>query len=109
MKRHPLVQDLEPEALDPDQVVSGDPQVSSITLYRDETGEAGLWQITPGEVTDVEVEESFLVIHGRAIIEYSDGRTFTVGPGDTHRFTGGEQTNWKVESTLLKAWWAKAD
>lgn len=107
MKRHPVIDQLEPEELDPAQIVLGDPEVSSITLYRDESCEAGLWQITPGEVTDVEAEESFLVIEGRAVIEYSDGRAFTVGPGDTHSFQGGEETTWKVERKLLKAWWIK--
>lgn len=108
MKRHEVLDQLEPEQLEPDQVILGQPQVSSLVLYRGEGGEAGLWQITPGVVTDVEAEESFLVIEGRAIIEYADGRAFTVGPGDTHHFEGGEEATWKVEKTLLKAWWIKA-
>jgi len=103
--KHPVIDQLEPEELDPSQIILGDPKVSSLTLYEEGGVESGLWRITPGEVTDVEVEESFLVIEGRATIEYSDGRAFTVGPGDTHHFKGGEETTWKVEETLLKAFW----
>jgi uncharacterized cupin superfamily protein len=105
---HQILEQLEPEELDPAQIVLGNPEVSSLTLWEKDGCEAGLWQITPGEATDVEVEESFLVIEGRATIEYADGRAFTVGPGDTHHFEGGEQTTWKVDETLLKAYWIKS-
>jgi uncharacterized cupin superfamily protein len=104
---HEILDQLEPEELDPAQVVLGNPEVSSLTLYEQDGVEAGLWQITPGEVTDVEATETFMVIKGRAVIEYADGRAFTVGPGDTHRFEGGEETTWKVEETLLKTFWIK--
>ena len=107
MTRHPLLDQLEPDPLDPAQIILGSPEVHSLTLYEKDGVEAGLWQITPGEVTDVEATESFMVIEGRAIIEYSDGRAFTVGPGDTHHFQGGEETVWKVEDTLLKTYWIK--
>ncbi|MBN8865951.1 MAG: DUF861 domain-containing protein [Solirubrobacterales bacterium] len=103
--KHPIIDQLEPEELDPSQIVLGNPETSSLTLLEENGQESGLWRITPGEVTDVEAKESFLVITGRAIIEYADGRAFTVGPGDTHHFEGGEETTWKVEETLLKAFW----
>jgi len=105
MTRHPVLDQLEPDPLDPEQVVLGNPEVSSLTLWEKDGAESGLWRITPGEASDVEVKESFLVIEGRATIEYADGRAFTVGPGDTHHFEGGEETVWKVEETLLKAFW----
>lgn len=104
---HEILDQLEPEELDPSQIIVGNPEVSSLTLYEQDGVEAGLWQITPGEVTDVEATETFMVIKGRAVIEYSDGRAFTVGPGDSHHFEGGEETTWKVEQTLLKAYWIK--
>jgi len=103
---HEILDQLEPEELDPDQIRLGSPEASELTLLETADGHtAGLWQLTTGEVTDTEVKESFLVLRGRAIIEYGDGRAFTVGPGDTHRFEGGEETTWKVEETLLKAYW----
>lgn len=104
---HPIIDQLEPEELDPSQIILGNPEVSSLTLLEKNGTESGLWRITPGEVTDTEVEESFLVLEGRATIEYKDGRAFTVGPGDTHHFKGGEETTWKVDETLLKAFWIR--
>ena len=104
---HPVTDQLEPEELDPAQIILGNPEVSSLTLLESDGTESGFWRITPGEVTDTEVEESFLVLEGRAIIEYSDGRAFTVGPGDTHHIKGGEETTSKVEETLLKAFWIR--
>lgn len=106
---HPVTDQLEPDALDPDQVVSGDPRTSALTLSEDAaTGEeTGFWRCTPGVFRDVELTETFLVITGRAVVEFETGETITVGPGDIHRFQGGEKTVWKVEETLLKVYWAR--
>ncbi len=105
---HAVTDQLEPEELHPDQILSGDPKTYLLVLAESEDGaESGLWRCTPGIVTDTEVEESFLVITGRATIEFEDGTSVKVGPGDTHRFSGGENTVWTVEETLLKAYWLK--
>jgi uncharacterized cupin superfamily protein len=100
---------LEPEPLDPQQVLFGNPATSSLTLAESKDGaESGLWRCTPGVVTDVEVEESFLVITGRGSIEFEDGSTVELYPGVTHRFEGGEKTKWTVKETVLKAFWIGA-
>jgi len=105
---HPVTEQLEPEELDPAQVVSGDPRTSELTLAESDDGQvSGLWRCTPGVVTDTEVEESFLVITGRAVLTYEDGREFVLEPGVTHRFDGGEKTTWDVRETLLKAYWIR--
>ena len=106
MKQHPVVNELTPEPLDPDQVIAGQPEVSELTLLETgESGTSGLWQLTPGTVTDVEVEESFLVLRGRGTLEFDDGRTVALAPGVIHQFAGGEETTWTIEETLLKAYW----
>ena len=103
---HPVTDQLEPEELDPSQIVSGTPETSELTLAESDDGQvSGLWSCTPGTVTDTEVEESFLVITGKATLTYDDGREFQLEPGVTHRFQGGEKTTWTVEETLLKAYW----
>ncbi len=107
---HPVTGQLEPDPLDPSQIVSGNPETSDLILAESEDGTevAGLWRCTPGVSTDTEVEESFLVITGKATIEFEDGSSIEVGPGDTHRFNGGEKTTWTVEETLLKAFWLQS-
>lgn len=103
---HPVTDQLEPEELDPSQIVSGNPETSALTLAESEDGQdAGLWRCTPGVVTDTEVHESFLVLTGKATLTYEDGREFKLEPGVTHTFEGGENTTWNVEETLLKAYW----
>ncbi len=107
---HPVTDQLEPDPLDPAQVVSGDPVTSVLTLSEDPAAgeETGFWRCTPGAFRDVEATETFLVITGRAVVEFDTGETITVGPGDIHRFRGGENTIWKVEETLLKAYWTRS-
>jgi hypothetical protein len=106
---HPVTEQLEPDPLDPEQVVRGNPETSSLTLAESEDGDetCGFWRCTPGTMTDTEVEESFLIITGEARVEFEDGRDLTFGPGDTHTFAGGEKTVWTVRETVLKAYWAR--
>lgn len=46
--------DLEPEPLDPAQIVSGNPEVTGKVVWESADGRQirGIWQITPGVVTD---------------------------------------------------------
>ena len=109
-KVHPVTDQLRPDPLDPDQIVDGDPETSDLALAESEDGTetCGFWRCTPGTFTDVEVQESFLVITGRATVEFEDGRRLDLKPGATHTFEGGEKTVWTVAETLLKTYWAKS-
>lgn len=108
MKSHPLLNQLEPEPLDPGQIVAGTPEVTELTLLETADGEtSGLWRITPGVVTDTEVEESFMVMTGKGHVSFEDGSRVELEPGVTHRFAGGEKTTWTIEETLLKAYWIR--
>ncbi|KOX24226.1 cupin domain-containing protein [Nocardiopsis sp. NRRL B-16309] len=98
--------DLEPEPLDPAQIVSGDPVVTGRVLWEsaDGTQLRGLWQITPGVVTDTEADELFVVVSGRATIEVEGGPVLEVGPGDACVLREGDRTTWTVHETLRKAY-----
>jgi len=103
---HPVLGELEPDPLDPAQIVAGEAATADLTLTESAAGEtAGLWSCTPGTFTDTEVEESFMVIAGRATIRHEDGTVHELRPGTVHRFEGGERTVWTVEEKLLKAYW----
>jgi uncharacterized cupin superfamily protein len=95
---------LEPDELDPAGIISGDPRTSSLVLHSDDRVERGIWQITPGTVTDTEADEIFTVVHGRATIEIKGGPTLEVGPGDVCVFTEGAKTTWTVHETLRKVY-----
>ena len=102
---------LTPDELDPGQIVSGEPRVAGVVLHESsatEPGgrvvERGVWEITPGVVTDVEADEVFVVLAGRATIEFEDGPTLEVGPGDVAVLPEGAVTRWTVHETLRKVY-----
>ena len=104
---------LTPDELDPAQVLGGDPRVAAVVLHRSPAGEPGgrvvergVWEITPGVVTDVEADEVFVVLSGRATIEFEDGPTLEVGPGDVAMLPEGAVTRWTVHETLRKVYQA---
>lgn len=95
------------EPLDPDQVVTGAPAVSHRLLGTSADGrvQRGVWQITPGVVTDVEADEMFVVLSGAATIELLDtGRVVEVAAGDVCVLTEGERTRWTIHETLRKVY-----
>lgn len=95
---------LELVALDPEQVVEGVPEVSELVLWTspDGTMSAGVWQITEGVVTDVEADEVFVVVSGRATVEIEGGPTLALEPGVVGRLQAGDRTVWRVHETLRK-------
>ncbi len=52
----------------------------------------GIWQITPGVVTDTEADEVFVVLSGSATVEIEGGPTLRVGPGDMAVLREGDRT-----------------
>ncbi|MET3987054.1 cupin domain-containing protein [Streptomyces sp. PvR034] len=98
--------ELETEELDPGQIVSGDPVVTGKVLWESADGKQlrGIWQITPGVVTDTEANELFVVVSGRATIEIEGGGRLEVGPGTACVLREGDKTTWTVHETLRKAY-----
>ena len=56
------------ENLDPAQIIDGNPQVSCLILSNDGHVVRGIWKCSCGTVTDVEQDEMFTVIEGRATV-----------------------------------------
>ncbi|MFC9930341.1 cupin domain-containing protein [Streptomyces sp. NPDC127190] len=98
--------DLQPEPLDPEQIVSGAPEVTGKVVWESADGRQlrGIWQITPGVVTDTEADEVFVVVSGSATIEVEGGPTLAVGPGDLAVLHAGDRTTWTVHETLRKVY-----
>jgi uncharacterized cupin superfamily protein len=95
---------LEPWPLRDDQIVSGGCEVSGAVLDTSPDGrvERGIWQHTPGVSRDVEADELFVVVSGRATIAVEDGPTLEVGPGSVGLLREGDRTTWTVHETLRK-------
>ncbi|MEJ2578496.1 MAG: cupin domain-containing protein [Kineosporiaceae bacterium] len=70
--------------------------------------EVGVWEHTAGSSTDVEVDEVFVVLRGRATIEVEGGPELQVGPGDLGLLEAGSRTRWHVHEPLRKVYVAAA-
>ena len=95
---------LEDEPLDRGQVLGGDPRTSSFVLAETPDGfECGVWRCTPGRFRDTESNESFVVLEGKATIEWAGG-SIEVGAGDLCFLAAGTETVWTVHETVLKGY-----
>lgn len=87
------------------QVTNGAPTVGMRALGRFGEHEVGVWEMTPGAMSDTEGDEVFVVLAGAATIEYLDTGTWTlIGPGDVVHLTAGTRTVWTVTQTLRKVY-----
>jgi uncharacterized cupin superfamily protein len=94
--------ELADEELEPGQVIAGDPRTSAFTLAEFPDGsESGVWRCTPGVLCDIEADETFVVLEGRATIEW-DGGSVEVQSGDVCVLRAGTETVWTVHEPLLK-------
>jgi uncharacterized cupin superfamily protein len=96
--------ELDPAPLDPESVLAGSPQVSELVLDASPDGRVvrGVWQITPGVVTDVEADELFVVVSGRATVEVEGGPSLELAPGVAGVLRAGDRTVWTIHETLRK-------
>jgi uncharacterized protein len=102
---HAATIDLDHEPVPADQSVRGEPTTAATAV--DEFGglEVGVWEMTPGVMTDVEADEVFVVVSGSATVEFGDGsQTLHIGPGDVVRLAAGAETVWTVSATLRKVY-----
>jgi uncharacterized protein len=97
---------LDPLPLDPASVLAGDP-VAAIHLFgRHGPAEIGVWELSPGTVTDVESDEVFVVVAGRGTVTFDDGSSIPLQPGTVVRLVAGDRTTWEVTETLRKVYLA---
>ncbi|WP_255546538.1 cupin domain-containing protein [Glaciihabitans sp. dw_435] len=97
---------LGPLLLDPSDVAGGTP-VASIGEVVDVAGVGvGVWELTPGVVTDTETDEVFVVLSGTAVVEFLDepDKALRLDPGTIGRLSAGTRTRWTVTETLRKVY-----
>ena len=96
--------DLEPAPLDPETILEGSPEVSELVLDTSADGRVvrGVWQITPGVIEDVEADEVFVVVSGRATVEVEGGPTLELEPGVVGVLRAGDRAVWRIHETLRK-------
>lgn len=90
------------EPVDASQIVAGAPTTGIHEL--DET--TGVWEMTPGAMSDVEIDEVFVVLSGDATVEFVDPAlpSIELRAGAVVRLEDGMRTVWTVRETLRKVY-----
>jgi uncharacterized cupin superfamily protein len=97
--------DITHEPVTADQVVDGTPTTGFATVESFGDLEVGVWEMTVGSMRDVEADEVFVVIAGRATVSFdADDRVMDLGAGSVARLRAGEQTVWTVTETIRKVY-----
>jgi uncharacterized cupin superfamily protein len=101
------------EPVSPDQVAAidgaGNPETGTLVLGEFAGREVGVWEMTPGAMTDVEVDEFCVILAGAGEVHRSvNGAQViqTLQPGVVLQLRDGEETLWVVERTLRKVYLA---
>ena len=88
-----------------DQVVDGTPTTGFTTVTTFGELEVGVWEMTDGAMQDVESDEVFVVIAGRATVTFdADDRVMNLSVGSVVRLAAGEHTVWTVTETIRKVY-----
>ena len=102
---HASTQWLEHQPVPADQSLGGTPRTGVAELGRFGGLDVGVWEMTPGVMSDIEADELFVVLSGAATVEFDDGTPrLTLGPGDVVRLADGARTVWTVTETLRKVY-----
>lgn len=96
------VDDLVDLPLSSDDVVEGSPRAGVATLAGLGGAEVGVWELTPGTVTDVEADEVFVVLSGRGEVAFDDGSTIPLAAGTVVHLREGDRTRWTIDETVRK-------
>ena len=95
---------LDPLPLDASDVRAGSPAAGLRPLTVHGAAEVGIWELSPGVVTDVESDEVFVVLAGRGMVTFADGSSIALLPGTVVRLAAGDRTTWEVSETLRKVY-----
>jgi uncharacterized cupin superfamily protein len=93
------------EAVPVDDVLEGEPATGSVVLGEFDGREYGVWEMTPGAMSDVENDEFFVVVAGAGTVEFIDDEVVLhLVPGSVMTLAAGTRTIWTVTQTLRKVW-----
>jgi len=90
------------------QLVAGTPETGGSELGKFGGTSYGVWEMTPGAMSDVEADELFIVIAGKATVLFLDTHeTVSLTAGSTTRLQEGDRTIWTVTETLRKIYFTE--
>jgi uncharacterized protein len=85
-------------------VIDGNPQASDLELYRDDTVECGVWEVTPGSFLGRNdgFGEYMYVLRGEGTLTSADGATVELRPGVSFVARPGWSGSWHVREPIRK-------
>jgi hypothetical protein len=86
------------------QRLAGSPRTGAKSLGPFGNTNIGVWEMTPGTMSDVEVDEIFIVLRGAATVDFKDRAPLKLAQGDVVRLHVGQETVWTVTETLRKVY-----
>jgi hypothetical protein len=86
------------------QRLAGSPRTGAKSLGTFGGTNIGVWEMTPGTMSDVEVDEIFIVLRGAATVDFKDRAPLKLAQGDVVRLHAGQETVWTVTETLRKVY-----
>jgi uncharacterized cupin superfamily protein len=86
------------------QRIAGTPRTGAASLGAFGGATLGVWEMTPGTMRDVEIDEVFVVLRGAGTVAFEDGKIVTLEPGDVVRLHAGQRTIWTVTEALRKVY-----
>jgi uncharacterized cupin superfamily protein len=99
----PTAVDMYPYPVAPERITPGTETTANRLYEREDGGETGaVWQMTPGVLEGVKGKETFVVLSGRATVEFEDGRVSEIGPGSVGVIAAEDVARWTVHETLRK-------
>lgn len=98
------VQPLVQTPLASDTVLDGEPITALAELGQFAGLQIGVWELTAGTVTDVEVDEIFIVLSGSGTVHFADGSVLDLRPGVIAQLHAGDATTWHVTEAVRKIW-----
>lgn len=90
-----------------EQIISGTPQTGLVELGAWNGFDTGVWEMTPGVMTDIEVDELCVILAGSGGVQrVLDGHTVNqeLAPGVVLALRDGEATVWTVTETIRKVY-----
>lgn len=99
--------DVRHEPVPAEQIVSGSPMTGAVELGHWQGLDIGVWEMTPGVMTDVEVDELCIILRGAGTVERVLGTQSVVHDltaGVVLTLQAGEVTTWRVTETVRKVY-----
>lgn len=88
-----------------EQVLSGQPHTGLVELGVWLGRDVGVWEMSPGSMSDVEVDEVCIILSGAGSVQRTIGGATVhqeLKPGAVFELHDGEQTIWTVKETVRK-------